>query len=395
MAMTQEKIRQTSEDMLYLIACILHEVTPDEKKVSDMDLEYLYQVSDFHTLTAIVCMALEKTDAFDKLKSELKRKWQEAKNKAIRKNILLDVERIKLLSWMEEKEIWHMPLKGSILKEFYPKVGMRQMSDNDILFDKDYRSNVWEYMIANGYEASHGVNDDVYKKLPVYNFELHVSLFGELHNSDWTNYYENIKSKLILTDVTSYEYHFTDDDFYIYMMVHGYKHYDGGGIGIRSLVDCYVYNKIKGNVLNREYIEGELEKLGISLFEKETRILAEKLFSNPNQISLKTLTMREQEILEYYIFSGTYGTKENLVRKKLENINSNEETASIKTKGKYLAKRVFPDRKMMKCWCEMNYPFFVKHGRLMPIAYIWRIVHGIVRGYRHIVKEIRIVWKIK
>lgn len=32
-----------------------------------------------------------------------------------------------------------MPLKGILLKEMYPKIGMLQMADNDILYDKQYR----------------------------------------------------------------------------------------------------------------------------------------------------------------------------------------------------------------------------------------------------------------
>lgn len=43
---------------------------------------------------------------------------------------------------MEQRGIWYLPLKGIILKEFYPSVGMRQMSDNDILFDEAFAEQV-------------------------------------------------------------------------------------------------------------------------------------------------------------------------------------------------------------------------------------------------------------
>lgn len=45
-----------------------------------------------------------------------------------------------------------MPLKGVILKELYPKIGMRQMSDNDILFDETYRKDVVRFMKNKGYD---------------------------------------------------------------------------------------------------------------------------------------------------------------------------------------------------------------------------------------------------
>lgn len=42
----------------------------------------------------------------------------------------------------EKAGIWYLPLKGVILKEMYPVYGIRQMADNDILFDFTYRKEV-------------------------------------------------------------------------------------------------------------------------------------------------------------------------------------------------------------------------------------------------------------
>lgn len=395
MIITQEKIKQTSEDMLYLIGCILHGIVPDKKKVLNMDLECLYQVSNFHTLTAIVYMALEKVDVFAGAEGDLKRKWQEEKNKAIRKNILLDAERAKLFSWMEEKGIWHMPLKGAILKDFYPEIGMRQMADNDILFDERYRQDTWKYMGDNNYKATYGENHDVYEKSPVYKFELHMALFSKSYNSKWVEYYADIKKRLILVENTLYEYRFTDEDFYIYLMAHEYKHYDSKGTGIRSLLDCYIYNREKGCQLDREYVKKELERLGISLFESEMRSLSEKLFCNSNEFSLRALTQREREIFEYRIFSGVHGTCENWVRKNLERISLKEGLVSSRTKRIYLIRRIFLNRTEMIEWCQLNCPVFIKHRGLLGIAYIWRAIQSIAKRHRQVLQELKIIWKAK
>lgn len=395
MMMEREKIIQTSEDIVYLIGCVLHEIAPDEKRVANMDLEHLYQISEFHTVVAMICMALEKTNIFAQIDGKLKSKWKEVKNKAIRKNILLDAERRKIFSWMEEKKIWHMPLKGSILKDFYPEIGMRQMADNDILFDEMYRQDVWNYMTHNGYEATRGINDDVYKKPPIYHFELHRSLFSFSYSSKWAKYYENIKKRLILVENTLCEYRFTDEDFYIYMMAHEYKHYDNGGTGIRSLLDCYIYNREKGSKLDWEYIKTELEQLEIWEFESEMRSLSEKLFSHPNEILLKTLTQRERKVFEYCIFSGAYGTSQNWVRKNLERMNTKGETVSARTKRIYLLRRLFPKKKEMIEWCQLNCPVFIKRRGLLGIAYIWRVIQSIVKRHRQVLREIGIVLRIK
>lgn len=93
--------------------------------------------------------------------------WEDRMVKAVRKVLLFDVERKKLCAWMDSEHIWHLPLKGIIMKDYYPSVGMRQMSDNDILFDADAWERMEKHMISEGYKAEYvgKGNHDVYHKL--------------------------------------------------------------------------------------------------------------------------------------------------------------------------------------------------------------------------------------
>lgn len=97
-------------------------------------------------------------------------------------------------------------------------------------------------MISRGYEVEvfEQGNHDVYEKEPVYNFEMHTSLYGAGHHNEWISYYDRIKDRLRPKGNRS-EYRFTDEDFYVYIMTHMFKHFDGSGTGIRSLLDQYVY----------------------------------------------------------------------------------------------------------------------------------------------------------
>lgn len=67
-----------------------------------------------------------------------------------------------------------MPLKGSILKDWYPKFGMREMADNDILFDASKRKEVKAIFQGRGYTVKEydKSNHDAYEKPPIYNFEI-------------------------------------------------------------------------------------------------------------------------------------------------------------------------------------------------------------------------------
>ena len=93
-------------------------------------------------------------------------------------------------------DMLYLPLKGIILKDYYPSVGMRQMSDNDILFDADAWERMEKHMISECYKAEY---------------------VGKGHDERWVEYYSDIKDRLIpdRTDDRCYGYHMSDEDFYI------------------------------------------------------------------------------------------------------------------------------------------------------------------------------------
>jgi hypothetical protein len=323
----------------------------------------------------------------------LPKEWNESISKAVRKVILFDAERSKLFQFMEQKGIWYLPLKGVILKDYYPGIGMRQMSDNDILFDCTYCDEVQKYMVSQGYKATigHG-NHDVYEKEPVYNFELHRSLYGQEHQEGWKEYYENVKDKLILNSGASYGYHFSDEDFYVYIVSHAYKHYADGGTGLRTLIDFYVYLNKKPE-LDFEYVEKECEALGIREFEQKSRKLCLKIFSEAISNGMKafedSLSAEENEMLLYYLSSGVYGTLDRSVEHRFKKFEEKES----KSKFRYFMRRVFGDMKFY----ETYFPFFYKHKILLPVCFFYRIFRMLFSKERRnkMMREIEVVKKVK
>lgn len=325
--------------MIYLAGCGVSGVVPDKDYCSELDMSALYRVSKKHLLAALVGITLKSTGV--KLPDE----WEQEISKAIRKNVLFDIERAKLLSFMEQKGIWYLTLKGIVLKDFYPAVGMRQMSDNDILFDYSFSDDVQEYMESQGYEAAYvGMgNHDVYKKKPVYNFELHRALYGEAYQEGWAEYYGNVKERLVLNAGSSFGYHFTDEDFYVYIVSHAYKHYSGGGTGLRTLLDFYVYLKAKDADLDFAYIKKECEVLGIAEFEQQNRSLCKKVFDAAELPKMEdweqSMSVEEKDMLLYYLTSGTYGTRERNWENAVRKFRKKSDSVA---KLKYMWNRLFP-----------------------------------------------------
>ena len=371
------EINDSFYTFLYLLMCGVEGKPPSSELLREMNMEDVYQISVYHTLSAMTYMVLEKGQ--DILEGEVFKNWKKEKDKAIRKNILLDRERERIFAFMEEQGIWHMPLKGIILKEMYPACGMRQMADNDILYDSNLQNPLCIWMKEQGYKViscGRG-NHDVYEKKPVYNYEMHTALYGGEHNPVWITYYENIKEKLIADKKKKYSFHFTDEDFYIYIITHIYKHFAGSGTGIRSLLDVYIYLQAKEAIMNWDYINEELKKVQVSDFEGKVRHLSQKVFSK----ELQKLTKKEEELLKYFLYSGTYGTLENHVQHRLDQFETDK-------KG-YIIKRLVPDEEFYK-----NYvPFVYEHKWSRPFFIIFRLVRGLFRKDRRIMKEIKALKK--
>lgn len=355
-------------DLIYLLSCAVNGITPDAIRVQAIDMDELYDFCKSYTLRGAVYIALKSAGVTDKA-------FDQAYNKAVRKNVLLDIERTAILAEFEKRGIWYMPLKGAILKDMYPENGMREMSDNDILYDVDHRKTAKEIMIERGYKVKYfgSGNCDEYLKPPIYNYELHNSFFNPTSPATVKiyEYYRNIKQRLIKDPDNEYGYHFSDEDFYLYMLAHEFKHFSDGGTGIRSLLDCYVFLKNKSDTLNWEYIEKETALLGIDAFELSRRKLAMEVFSSDKD---PELTDSETELLETYLQYGTYGTIEHSAENRVKNYASKLNSSS---KAEYIRKRLFADENHMKT----HFPFFYKHRFLIPFAYIWRIIRfPFVRG---------------
>lgn len=348
-----------------------------------------------HSMAAATYYGIEKlldsqnTVNFE-LDADLLTNWQQARDMAIRKNIMLDFAREHIFAYMDENNIWHMPLKGSILKDLYPRPGMRQMADNDILVDAQYREQIFRHMVSLGYEGKYqdiGAHDTFYKK-PIYNFEIHHTLVSKEVGPVFEKYYRNIKEKLI--EEKNCKYRFTDEDFYIYMMVHAYKHHSNSGNGIRHLMDIQVFlNHVPP--MNWNYIQKELHSLGISEYESLTRSVSQKLFNSmchsPQELS-SILTQKDIELLSICIHSGSYGTTEVRIKNDLKRfVQGNPLIATRKLA--YLWHRLTCEAGLRR-----DFPILVKIKLLHPFLYVARAIKIFVFRNKIFTKYMRTIFKI-
>lgn len=376
--------RKTGMTAVYLAGCALNDRCP-ELDVA-VDLDDLFAFCKFHSITAIVAMALERYwKEVAPAEPEQMKQWKQAKDMAIRKNILLNAERDRILKFLESIDCWYMPLKGSLLQFDYPKFGMRQMSDNDILVDPAKQEQIHDFMCENQYTAAFykKANHDEYMKKPVYYFEMHMNLFEKATDPVLAGYYEDVKRLLRKDPGNKFGFHLSDNDFYVYLIAHAYKHVTVSGIGLRHLLDVYVYLNKHGNSLDREYLRRELEQFGAYEFTSQCEELAQILFREPQ----KNVTLREdnEDLLDAFLQSGTYGTKKQLMEKSLANLGGDGKSGGVLLKLRYLFRRIFPPVELL----AVMHPEIKVHKWKIPFVYAARLWKALTNKPKSVIRELK------
>ena len=356
--------------LLKMLRFALHDKMIDISSLNDEDLSFVLSLAKYHKVSALASLAIENPG----------QEWSNAKLDAVRRTVLFDKERAAIFSFFEEKGIWYCPLKGIVLKDLYPKYGIREMADNDILVDASKTDEIRNFMLSKGFKDKPylNTNHEEYEKDPIYNFEMHHDLF--LDNSAFYSYYKDVKGRLIKDNDNSFGYHFSNEDFYIYFIAHTQKHLLLSGTGLRPLIDIYLFLS-KNKDLDWEYVLKELEIMKISETEKVLRALSSKLFSDSE--SSLTLEEKETDMLIYILGSGVYGNDENALFNRIKRFEDNEGNNRIK----YIYQRSFLPEDILKYY----HPFFYKHVWSRPFLAIYRIMKGVLFKRDKIKKEYRLL----
>ena len=374
--MTEERYRRAALDVIYLSSCAVSGRKPDGERVAETEIEAVRTVACSHLLGACVSSALESAGVRDEAFAQIRAN-------ALRKAVIYEHEFKRVTSALRDARIPYVPLKGAVLKELYPSLGMREMADIDILYDAGRRDDVRTLMEGLGYSTDgwYGMGvDDHFRKPPVTLFEMHTHLFDVRYNPDLAKYYEGIWERLISKEEGSFEYRFTEEDLYIYLVAHEYKHYISGGTGLRSLLDIFLFMEANGDRLDREYIDGELASLGLTDFEKDNRELAVHLFGDGE------LSDKERSMLDYILSSGAYGTHKHHI----ENSLAKQEKEGL-GKGAYVKRRVFIPYSQIK----EKYPLLVKVPVLIPFLPLYRFGRGMIKNRQRLAVELKTLLKHK
>lgn len=393
--MDEQALFRYGTDVTYLASCALHAKAPDRERVAQMDLAAVCKVARHHSMDAITYLAVADCvaangEAFLGEKVRILDDWNQLYSREIGKIVRFDIEREALTSFLEQQGIWYLPLKGLILQNHYPKLGMRQMCDNDILIDPKGREKVREYMEARGYTVKcyGNAQPDTYIKAPCYNFEIHHILFEDSERDRLlSEYYDGIRGRLVPDGESGLRYRMTDEDFYVYQIAHCHKHFIHGGTGVRSLMDIIVFRRAR--TLDEPLVRGELEKLGLLAFEESARALAESVFAEDGDGGA-SLEGAEKDALMFHISSGTYGNMNNFVAATLERLSDGEPVTRM-TKLRYCMRRLFPPMEFYR----LHHPTVYRYKILIPGFWLIRLFRKAIFRPSNVRNELEVLKKSK
>ena len=328
-------------------------------------LSELYKVAQKHDLSHLLGFALKKEGL---MPSEWEEQFEQRHFESVYRYEQMEYELGNIREIFKENKIQFIPLKGAVIRGFYPEGWMRTSCDVDILVRKENINKAVKLLIDNGWVAK--------DKLKVHD----VSLYSQsgVHLELHFNLHENIKcldrvldrvwDYSIPCENMDYEYRQSNEFFIFHLLAHMSYHFISGGCGIRSLIDLWlVENKL-------DYDKEKLQKIcadaKIDVFAESINKLIAVWFDHSEY------TTTDKKIEKIILTGGVYGNARNKV---------SFDQAASGGRGKNLIRRIFmPSDKLI-----FIFPSLKGKKALIPVYWIARWFRIVFKGrLKHAIGEI-------
>lgn len=266
---------------------------------------------------------------------------------------------------LDEEQVDYMPLKGTLLKAIYPKSEMRTMGDADILIRTEQYDKIKPVMLKLGYEEQVESDHELIWHKGSVHIELHKRLIPS-YNKDYYEYFGDGWRLAKLSSDGGTRYELKAEDEFIYIFTHFAKHYRDAGIGIRHVLDIWVYKNAHPR-MDEEYIRNELQALQLYDFYVNVIKTLEVWFEGKEADGVTEL------ITQIIFSSGVYGTREAQILS--EAVKASKSTGSSgNVRAVKLIREIFlPYAPMCK-----KFPILRRVPILLPVMWVVRWVDALL-----------------
>ena len=357
--MTNENITSRSHHhlLMQIIGSMLCEATDNAELVENLTRDAIIPVCGLakkHDLAHIVARFISQ-NGID-IDPALNDKLQREDYLAVYRNRQMGHTYADICAAFDEAQIDYLPLKGSVIRAFYPYESMRTSCDIDILVKEGDVDAAVACLVARGYTAGERNYHDVSLYSPSkIHLELHFSILENIDSLD-----------SVLVDVWKYarkteghKYELSPEFLYYHFAAHMAYHFLAGGCGIKSLMDLWILEHKMG--LSIENAKELLEKGGIYKFAIEMQEIANKCFAG------EELDELSERVFGYIHSGGVYGNAENKIA-----VHRRENKGTLS----YIVYRLFPPYRVI----VHSYPVLKKAPILLPFCWVARWIRALFKG---------------
>lgn len=286
---------QACKYLLELLRCSINDKAPGNIP-AELSWHEVYRLAGRHGVSALALHALRHQK--DKIDPAVLQKWQNDYDTCLIKGANQQYALCQIMEAFSAQGIAHMPLKGSCIRGLFPVRELREMSDLDILIHDADMDRACEILCEMGFERGEdNGNHVILTKRPFLCVELHRELISrtcelqEVFRDPW---------QYCVKKENTMQYGLNREDFYLHLITHAAKHFFSCGVGIRSVLDVYLYLREYGSGLDWAYIDSRIRMDQLRSFRTGIEALSESWFGE------KPVGSSVTEELSHYNFKQRY-----------------------------------------------------------------------------------------
>jgi hypothetical protein len=309
--------------------------------------EPLYKLSSEHDISHLFLLGLKQNGLINENDPRL----DKVIFKAVFRYEKLKYDYDNVCQALEEAKIPFIPLKGAIMREYYPEPWMRTSCDIDILVKNEDLDKAIDCLCKNlGFEKRGRSTHDVGLISPA---QTGVELHFDLVEEDCAN--NAIETLNMVWDVSIpeenclYRHRTKDEFFYFYHIAHMAKHFENGGCGIRPFIDLWILDRSEDKSKPNEFLlKSDLQKFA------DAALNLSRVWFEAKEADELSLQMQD-----FLLKGGIYGTTTNRVA-----VSQNKKGGRLS----YLVSRIFAPKEKL----QRYYPILEKHPILLPVMQVRR-----------------------
>lgn len=353
---------KTEEVLFALIASVIDErpITNDlMEQLSPECVSALFRLAKKHDLAHLLAAAIDRSNLAQS--EDLRTNCQNLQLNALYRYEQSQYTLECLSAFFAEKHVPFVPLKGAVIRPYYPEPWMRTSCDLDILVPEERVEWLAEAMESElGYVRRDKTYHDISLQSPHgVHVELHFNIKENMDNIDM------LLGKVweyTVGDKASGLCELTAEYLLFHHLAHMSYHFLHGGCGVRPILDWWILKR------KLDYSATKLKEMctetGISVFSEAIDDLASVWFDGA------ALSTRAARMTEFILFGGVYGNIENRIT--IQRVGKNE----AQGKAAYIFSRAWlPLREL-----RTSYPILERRPYLLPIYQIKRWIAALSSG---------------